>query len=228
MHNDHDIIARIKYIMSELGYKQNTLAKKLGVDNSNLSKYLNGHLSISEALLNRLVVNLGVSKAWLLTGGDVPYAKQAAAGPPTIVAPQGIEYSLEGTPVYDIDVTAGNAPRAQLFADEHIVGSINLPDLAGTGSRIVRVSGDSLTPVIRNGDMIAVRELSSTRYIVWGQIYVILLDDYRLVKYIRKNPDAQLVTLHSENPNYDDIDVRRDDLRDLMYVQSIIHIDNRN
>lgn len=142
MHNDHDIIARIKYIMSELGYKQNTLAKKLGVDNSNLSKYLNGHLSISDALLNRLVVNLGVSKEWLLTGGDVPYAKQAAAGPPTIVAPQGIEYSLEGTPVYDIDVTAGNAPRAQLFADEHIVGSINLPDLAGTGSRIVRVSGD--------------------------------------------------------------------------------------
>ena len=202
MHNDHDIIARIKYIMSELGYKQNTLAKKLGVDNSNLSKYLNGHLSISDALLNRLVVNLGVSKEWLLTGGDVPYAKQAAAGPPTIVAPQGIEYSLEG--------------------------SINLPDLAGTGSRIVRVSGDSMTPVIRNGDMIAVRELSSTRYIVWGQIYVILLDDYRLVKYIRKNPDAQLVTLHSENPNYDDIDVRRDDIRDLMYVQSIIHIDNRN
>ena len=55
-----------------------------------------------------------------------------------------------------------------------------------------------------------------------------MLDDYRLVKYIRKNPDAQLVTLHSENPNYDDIDVRRDDIRDLMYVQSIIHIDNRN
>ncbi len=228
MDNDQEIIARIKYLMTELGFRQNAFAKKIGVDNSNLSKYLNGHLAISEALINRLVVNMGVSKQWLLTGNDIPFAKQPVAVPPTVVASTSIDNSLEGTPVYDIDVTAGNAPRSQLFTEDRIVGSVNLPELAGTGSRIVRVSGDSMTPVIQNGDMIAVRELSSTRYIVWGQIYVVLLDDYRLVKYIRKHADRNMVTLHSENPNYDDIDVLRDDIRDLMYVQSIIHIDNRN
>ena len=48
-----------------------------------------------------------------------------------------------------------------------------------------------MKPVINNGDMIAIREIKNPQLIFWGQIYVILLEDYRMVKYIRKhdNPD---------------------------------------
>ena len=99
--------------------------------------------------------------------------------------------------------------------------------MVSSNCRIVKVSGDSMSPVIRNGDYIAVRELSNTRQIYWGQIYVVLLDDYRMVKYIRRHTDPQLVILRSENPNYDDIEVPRSDIRELMFVQNILHVDTR-
>ena len=222
-----DIIERIKYLMKEMNFRQVEFAQKVDVDASNLSKYLNGRLPISESFLNRVVVNLGVNKDWLETGSDLPFAKPVAL-PTTIVTPSSMVTTQQGIPVYDIDVTAGNMPRAQLFAEDHIIGSINLPDFEGQNCRVVRVSGDSMTPVIRSGDLIAVRELNSLQYIIWGQIYVILLDDYRLVKYIRKHENKSQVILRSANPDYDDLEIDRSDIRDLLYVQSIIHIDNRN
>lgn len=118
-------------------------------------------------------------------------------------------------------------PRAQMFADEQIIGTVNLPDMVSRDSRIVRVSGDSMSPVIRNGDFIAVRELTNTRQIFWGQIYVVMLDDYRMVKYVRRNSNPDMVTLHSENPAYDDMEVLRDEIRDLMFVQAVLHFDVR-
>ena len=84
-----------------------------------------------------------------------------------------------------------------------------------------------MSPVIRNGDYIAVRELSNLRQIFWGQIYVVILDDYRMVKYIRRHDDPAMVILRSENKRYDDMIINRDEIRDMMFVQNIIHVDTR-
>ena len=132
----------------------------------------------------------------------------------------------EGIPVYDIDVTAGMIPRDMMFVNENIIGYINLPNML-QDCRIVRVSGDSMSPVIRSGDMLAVRELSDIQDIFWGQIYVVLLEDYCMVKYVRRHNDPTKVILRSENPDYDDMEIDRDKIRELMFVQNIIHIDTR-
>ena len=93
--------------------------------------------------------------------------------------------------------------------------------------RIVRVSGDSMSPVIMDGDFIAVRELNNPSQIYWGQIYIVQLDDFRLVKYVRRHSDPNMVVLRSENPNYDDMDVRRTDIHGMMLVQHILHLNTR-
>ena len=36
-----------------------------------------------------------------------------------------------------------------------------------------------------------------------------------------------MVILRSENRNYDDMEVRRTDIRDMMFVQHILHVDKR-
>ena len=225
---ESDIISRIKYLMKELNYKQGEFAQKIDVDASNLSKYLNGRLAVSDSLMNRIVVNLGVSKEWLEQGTDLPFAKLPNVPATTTLTASQLAPSVQGTPVYDIDVTAGTMPRARMFTDDQIVGSINLPDVMSQNCRVVRVSGDSMSPVIRSGDYIAVRELTNFQQIFWGQIYVVLLDDYRLVKYIRRHTDPAMVILRSENRNYDDMEVARADIRELMFVQHIIHLDTRN
>jgi transcriptional regulator with XRE-family HTH domain len=70
-----EIIARIKYLMKEMGMRQVQFAQRIGVDTSNLSKYLNAHMPLSDSFLNRLVVNLGVSKEWLIDGTDLPFGQ---------------------------------------------------------------------------------------------------------------------------------------------------------
>lgn len=57
---------------------------------------------------------------------------------------------------------------------------------------------------------------------------MVLLDDFRLVKYVRRHADPDMVILRSENPNYDDMEIHRADIRELMMVQNIIHLDTRN
>ena len=223
--NNAEIIDRIKYLMRELGMKQVQFAQRLGVDTSNLSKYLNAHMPLSESFLNRIVVNLGVSKEWLLEGTDMPFGKtQVPVGgdPLTAVSAAGV-----GTPVYDVDATAGAASgRNELFASDNIVGWVNLPNVS-PNCRIVRVSGDSMAPVIQDGDFIAVREVSNPNQIYWGQIYVIQLDDFRLVKYLRRHTDPNMVVLRSANPEYDDMDVRRADIHEMLLVQHILHLNTR-
>ena len=84
-----------------------------------------------------------------------------------------------------------------------------------------------MKPVINNGDMIANREIKNPQLIFWGQIYVILLEDYRMVKYIRKHDNPDRVILRSENKEYDDIEIEKKEICDLFIVENIIRIDSR-
>ena len=84
--------------------KQNAFAHRIGTDVSNFSKQLNGKLQVSDSLINKIVVNVGISKDWLLKGDGVPFAKNDR--PSTIIVGE-MEERRSGTPVYDIDVTAG-------------------------------------------------------------------------------------------------------------------------
>ena len=223
---NEDIKSRIKYLIHELRLTQGEFAEKIGCDQSNLSKHLNGKLPISEALINKIVINLGVSKSWLKDGLDVPFPKYSSGMVPELLIDESEMKSMKGTPVYDIDVTAGSLSRPMMFADEHIVGAVNLPNIS-QDCRIVRVSGDSRNPGICKGDFIAVRELTNMSQIFWGHIYVVVLDDYRMVKYLRKHPDQDKVILRSENPRYDDMEVYRSDIKELLVVQNILHLDTR-
>ena len=57
--------------------------------------------------------------------------------------------------------------------------------------------------------------------------YVVLLDDYRLIKFLRRPPDPAKVILRSANPDYDDMEISRADIRELMLVQHILHLESR-
>ena len=119
-----EIISRIKYLMREMGVKQVQFAQRIGVDTSNLSKYLNGHMPLSDSFLNRLVVNLGVSKEWLLEGTDLPFGKTPVnfdAGESRLaLMGSGNNTTPVGTPVYDVDATAGTSSgRNDLFSSEN-------------------------------------------------------------------------------------------------------------
>ncbi len=229
------VIGRIRHLISVSHLSQAEFARRIRVDPSNLSKHLSGRFPVTEGLINRIVADFGVSKPWLRDGDGIPYPKPRHA---VDLVAEGIQAYDEAwtaagqsapslLPVYDIDVTAGSVELSRMLTDDRIVGSVNLPQL-NPDDIIVRVSGDSMSPTIRNGGYIAIRPIRDASIIFWGQIYVVVLDDYRLVKYLRRCPgDDSMVVLHSDNADYDDMEVRRSDIRNLFIVDAILNFDLR-
>ena len=224
-------IERIKTLMENFGVTQSEFAKRISIDASNFSKHLTGKLPVSDSLINRIVADLGVSKEWLCTGKGYmfrPSDNDAHSHIRTLTLPSEaiIPEARNGAKVYGLDVTAGNLARDRMFTEDLVIGSIDVPFINPDCS-IVKVSGDSMKPVINNGDMIAIREIKNPQLIFWGQIYVILLEDYRMVKYIRKHDYPDRVIVRRENKEYDDIEIEKKEICDLFIVENIIRIDSR-
>ena len=206
-----DVAQRIKFLIRQQRISQARFARRLGIDPANLSKHLNGHLPITSGLINRIAVDMGVSKRWLATGDDLPYAKAVSD------TGRGL------TPIYDIDVTAGHAELSREFTDENIIGAMHL-DRISPDSVIVRVNGDSMEPEILDGSFVAIRPVSDLDTIFWGQIYVVVLDDYRMLKHLRRHSDPDKVVLHSSNPAYDDMEIPRGKIRSLYMVEAVLNL----
>lgn len=207
------VISRLRELMRREGLSQAALAKRIGINPANLSKLLNGHLPVTDSLVNRVVVEMNVSKDWVRGLTDNPSPAPAAA------------YG-SGTPVYDIDVTAGFAELSRQFTDDRVVGYISLPQLS-ENCAVVRVSGDSMVPVVNPDSLVAISRNDSRNSIFWGQIYVVVLDDYRMVKFLRRHADESKVILHSANPAYDDMIVDRASIRSLYLVETVVNISRR-
>lgn len=216
-------IDRIKYLIKLIRKNQAQFAEMIGINPSNISKVLSGKIPVSDSMINRIVVNLGVSKQWLVNGTDVPFPRYQ--GPSTIDS-NGKRVRLQeptaGAPVYDVDVTAGSANLSRMLTSEHVIGRLLIPGL-NPELPIVKVSGNSMSPRINNGAYISIRHVDTDAPIFWGQIYVVMLEDYRMVKYVRRHEDPAKVILHSENPNYDDVIIDRDKIVGMFLVETILN-----
>ena len=89
---------RIRYLISATRHNQSSFAKAIGVDAASVSRILGSDRRPSEAFLNRIVVNLGVSKQWLTEGTDVPFPRN----------PHSDASARQGAPVY----TSTSPPEA--------------------------------------------------------------------------------------------------------------------
>lgn len=217
-----DIKDRVKYLIDMSRLTQGSFARRISMDPANLSKVLSGNLKMSDTFLNRLVVELGISKRWLTTGEGVPFEKARGHEIERFTNPSIVDVPIQqGAPIYDIDFTAGFSELSRELTQERIVGYVDFPRL-NPRSIVVRVSGDSMDPDVPDGSMIAIRQVRTDGIISWGDIYAVQTEDYRMVKYLRKNPDKNFITLHSANPNYDDIDLPRKDILGLYYIDAIL------
>lgn len=217
---------RVRYLITRLRKTQQQFAALMGIDGPNLSRILNGRTPFSDAMVNRIVVNLGVSKDWLLYGTDVPFAKTSEHVIESVGdsdAPvRVLTREANGAPVYDIDVTAGYSELSSMFTSDRIIGYLQLPQV-NPANAVVRVSGESMVPQIPDGAFIAIRPISSDAPIFWGQTYLVILDDYRMVKVLRRHQDPSKVILHSINPDYDDMEVNRSAIKGIYVVDAVIN-----
>lgn len=169
-----------------------------------------------------------ISESWLLTGKGEMLKGGLNDGIHSVISSSDIkDDDYSGTLVYDIDATCGTDNRDIFSTEDNVIGSVNLPGV-NKKSHIIRANGDSMEPEIYDGNMVAVREIKSWDDIFYGQIYLIVLDEYRMIKRIRRyeQDEDNYIILRSENPQYDDIKLHKGKIRKLFVVENILSVKN--
>jgi phage repressor protein C with HTH and peptisase S24 domain len=205
----------LRRYLTNLGLTQDIIAKRFGVTKQAINSLLTGRKPFGKQNAIKWANEFGLNAGWLLTG-EGEMVKQSTK---TVV-----EVVEQGTPVYDIDATCGNLSRPIVFTDEHIIGHVNLPNVSPTAA-IIRANGDSMEPHIHDGDWIAVREVFNFNELYYGQVYLVITEELRLLKYLRKDDDEQnYVILRSENDRYDDIRLAKSSIRSLFIVENVLSL----
>jgi len=221
-----DVFERLRYEKAISTKKE--FAERIGFDKTNLSSAFGGSEKyLTDNLFNKIADAFPqFDRVWLLTG-EGEMLKTHRNGVIEIMPEAIHEGDYSGTLVYDIDVVCGTDTRNIEFTEDRIIGSVKLPEIRHS-SHIITATGDSMEPVIRNGDRIAIREIGSWEMIVYGQIYMVLTDEYRLLKYLRRHKadPENMIILRSANPDYDDIDLKRSKIRKLFVVENVIAVKN--
>lgn len=215
-----EISEQLKLIRKNKGLTQQEFANQLEVSTATIASVENGSRDIPKALMKSLVKKFGINANWLLTGegemfqSDAPSAQRI---PAELVSGGG----EEGIPFYDIDVMAHIAESLDL-KDEKPAGILSIPGFEDCVA-CFPVYGSSMEPKISSGDVIAVSKAVDCERILWGEIYLVITDAWRVVKTVHPGKTEEYIILRSINPDYaGDTNVDKKDLRALYLVRGVV------
>lgn len=219
------IIDRIRQYLDFKGISDYRFEKELSLSKGYINKAKN---PTSDVLMKICGIYTDISPEWLVTGkGEM--IKNAEREQKTIEISESAisETKRKGALIYDIDATCGLSGRDVDFTDEKVIGSIDTPEI-NPDSKIIFATGDSMLPLIASGDRVVIRKIESWDFFNYGQVYLIITNEYRLIKRVRRHPkdSDNLILLRSENPDYDDIDLPKREIIHLFIVENILSIKN--
>lgn len=215
-----EISEQLKLIRKNKGLTQQEFANQLEVSTATIASVENGSRDMPKALMKSLVKKIGINANWLLTGEGEMFQSEASSAqriPAELVSGGG----EEGIPFYDIDVMAHIAESLDL-KDEKPAGILSIPGFEDCVA-CFPVYGSSMEPKISSGDVIAVSKAVSCERILWGEIYLVITDAWRVVKTVHPGKTEEYIILRSINPDYaGDTNVDKKDLRALYLVRGVV------
>ena len=219
--------SKVKLIRKELKMTQEQLAQRLGIGKAALSMIETGKCGLSTRNKNILVQDLNVNPDWLETGKGNMFN----AEPDLTAFRLRTDNSLpmQSVPLYSIEGTAGLVP---LFADQteaKPVNYIHIPNLPKCDGAIY-VSGDSMYPLLKSGDIVLYKQLHNIEDVFWGDMYLLSIDlegeEDITVKDIQKSEREGYVRLVSQNPHHADKDIEISRIRALALIKASIRMNS--
>lgn len=197
------VLQRIKVLCDSKGLNKASLARAINMPHMTVNQYMNGERKFSfefvQAILNTYD---DLSAEWLIKGEGDMYKTNTKV----FVSDRRLDESV--VPLYDLDVSAG---LSKLFVSGgDLLGNISIPNMPRADGAL-HVTGDSMYPLIKAGDIIAYKVVHDVESINYGEIYIIQLehegDVSVVVKYIKRSDDEGMVKLVSYNKEHDPKDV---------------------
>ena len=172
---------------------------------------------------------------------DLLFAKCEMISPEWLLTGKGSMLKSDEQPLPEAKKTSSRHKGIPLIPMEAIAGfpaidndgvsfddcqHYSIPEFEAKGANfLIRVSGDSMTPLYCNGDIIACRKISEIHFFQWGGVYVLDTSQGVLVKYVEeceKNDDCILCV--SENKRYKPFPLPKDDIRSLSTIVGLVRL----
>lgn len=183
------------------GYVLSDVAKNMNVIPQTLNSLLQAD-DIKTGVLERIAKAINKSVYWFFGGEHIETIETS---------------SSTGVPYYDVDFCGG---FDLVLNDETCTpaGYIDLPQYSKADSW-ANITGHSMEPLISNGDIIALRKIEDWQtYILYGEVYGIMTDEWRTVKRIRKSERSDYIILEPINRDYDIQEIPKSIIRGVWQV----------
>ncbi|HCQ7274311.1 TPA: helix-turn-helix transcriptional regulator [Citrobacter freundii] len=197
---------RLKIAREKTGLSQAQLAESIGVSQQSVAKIENGD-TLQPRKIKEIANVLGVSQKWLQLGIE------ENASLSDFVVGEAESTSLDPAifadiPVLDVELSAGNGCEAEIVESVIDWFPIRRMDLrkagvSATNARIVKIWGNSLLPVLNNGDHVAV-DIAQTNPIRDGDLYAVRDGVLLRVKVLINQPDGGLIIRSFNKDEYPD------------------------
>lgn len=214
---------RFVFILNEkYGGNVSEFARQSGIPQGTLNNIVGNRLSKpSFENISKLVSSdETIDARWILTGeGDMNRKVDILK----IHTPPYLEHINEHeiVPLYDIEAAA-NLSMTMENENENVIAYISLPNMP-TVDGAVAVRGDSMYPIIKSGDIVVYKWISSPEYITYGEMYLVSYlwgdDRHVVVKYVKRSQKEGYVTLISYNSHHEPIDIPVDCIQSIALVK---------
>lgn len=187
------------------GMGQNAFEEMCGLANGVINKINLGIRSDKLALIAEKCPDLNIR--WLVTGEgkmlteNSPYVKD-----------EGVDL-----PLLPFSAVAGFLAENNSSSFPGDVEICRIPEFTARGAEfLIRVDGESMYPRYHNGEILAVRRVTESKFFQWGKVYVLSTSQGCVVKRIFPADDESKVTCHSENSElYPDYQIPREEIYEI-------------
>lgn len=208
---------RIDELKKHLKLSSNALAKALNLKSPQIFYDIKaGKCGISKDLATKIQDKyFNVNMSWLLTGeGEMLKTDDNLPM---------INYERRGVPYYDVDFIGG----FDLVVNDQSTNPNYYIDCRPYNDATcwVNVTGHSMEPGLCSGDMVALKQVSIwSEFLLLGEIYAIVTDDFRTIKMITKSDheDCYRLVPLNKSPEYHEQDLPKRLIRNIFKVQGSI------
>lgn len=236
--------SRLDLFIKHLGITPYAFESTVGVSKGSISKPIENHRTIGSEAIGKIFDKYpDLNLEWLIAGKGEMFKNivdkshkndllDKVTSKKTLSTPSSMEVKDSeviyddpvrnpgSVPFYESDAFGGPVP---VFNDTPEVPStyIYFPGFEDC-SFALRASGDSMEDKIHAGDIIACKEIQNKNIISYGDMYLVITKEHRLIKIIRRGAQRNAIILRSYNKDYDDIDLMLEDVLGLYLIKGVI------
>jgi SOS-response transcriptional repressor LexA len=168
-------------IFQEYGKNNAEIAVRLGYEKSYFSQVLNGKVPLNKLFVDKLcALDQNINKVWISGSGAMlkneAFLSQNVSEMPNIFMKNMVLKKI-GLPLFYTDEVL----KYPKISEEELNNKDTfyyISEFLNQGSHfMVKVSGDSMVPLLNSGDLIACRKVSKEEPISWGKIYLLSLSN---------------------------------------------------